>query len=696
MPNYKLTFKIYRGDELVRTETLEQDVVKIGKLSTSHVRLDDETVSRMHAVIEVSGDDIHVIDLGSTRGTQLNGEKVSKAKVSDGDEINLGDTRIVLGVERLEAEQPAAAPTPAPSPGAAAPPAPVAPPRPGVVPPVVSPTAAAPPPPRPLTPAPVAFSASDVAGATAADAELDDPSAARAIEVAAMFHDTVVEVAHLTDPARGKVSTFTYAKLALAAALVVGGLVLSIVGQVGVAAFTLVGGVAVGVLALIRLDSERVPPHYYIGADPQANFHIESTSVPSQLFPLVHSSGTDFALRFTDGMEGDVTLPAGERVSLKDLAKRPETRQAEGAHEWPLADGARCKLDLGDNTFLVNSVHRSRAIGLHFAKTHDWNDQLWNGVSAGAHLLVLFLMFSIPPGAKILSLDLFGTDNRFVKFLIKPPEQKEEEIPDWLKKQDDPGGKGQKHKDEEGKMGDKKSKKKDMYAIKGKTPDQQLARKMAEEAAKNAGVLGLLKQQQGSQIASIFGKDSALGADAQDALGNLLGDQIGEGYGVGGLGMAGTGRGGGGTGAGTIGLGTLGTIGRGGGGGSGQGYGRGAGRLGGRRARAPNVVPGQAVIRGSLDKEIIRRVIRRHINEVKYCYERELMANPDLSGRVAVQFTISGTGQVIASVVQSSTMKNPTVEQCIAQAVRRWLFPKPEGGGIVIVTYPFLLKAAGE
>ena len=322
---------------------------------------------------------------------------------------------------------------------------------------------------------------------------------------------------------------------------------------------------------------------------------------------------------------------------------------------------------------------------------------MWNGVSLGAHLLILFLMFSIPPDAKSLSLDLFGTDNRFVKFLIKPPEQKEEEIPEWLKKQDDPGGKGQKHKDEEGKMGKKEEKKKDqLYAIKGKTIDQQLARKMAEDAAKNAGVLGLLKQQQGSQIASIFGKDSALGADAQDALGGLLGDQIGDAYGVGGLGMAGTGRGGGGTGAGTIGLGTLGTIGRGGGGGGGAGYGRGQGRLGGRRSRAPDVVPGQAIIRGSLDKEIIRRVIRRHINEIKYCYERELTTNPDLSGRVSIQFTISGQGQVIASVVQSSDMKSPVVEQCIAQAVRRWLFPKPEGGGIVIVTYPFLLKAAGE
>jgi outer membrane biosynthesis protein TonB len=100
-------------------------------------------------------------------------------------------------------------------------------------------------------------------------------------------------------------------------------------------------------------------------------------------------------------------------------------------------------------------------------------------------------------------------------------------------------------------------------------------------------------------------------------------------------------------------------------------------------------------VRGALDKEIIRRVIRRHINEVKFCYEKELTKNPDLYGRVMVQFTIAGTGAVVASVVQQSTMNNPSVDECIAGSVRRWEFPKPQGGGIVVVSYPFVLKSAG-
>ena len=46
-----------------------------------------------------------------------------------------------------------------------------------------------------------------------------------------------------------------------------------------------------------------------------------------------------------------------------------------------------------------------------------------------------------------------------------------------------------------------------------------------------------------------------------------------------------------------------------------------------------------------------------------------------------------------ATAVASSTLGDPQVENCIAQAVRRWTFPQPEGGGIVIVTYPFMLTS---
>jgi len=100
---------------------------------------------------------------------------------------------------------------------------------------------------------------------------------------------------------------------------------------------------------------------------------------------------------------------------------------------------------------------------------------------------------------------------------------------------------------------------------------------VAEDAARSAGILGLMAADKGSFLASPHGGAFAVGSDDADVWGGLTGTEIGEAYGVGGLGLVGTGRGGGGTGEGTIGLGSVGTAGK----GSGSGYGRGAG-FGGR------------------------------------------------------------------------------------------------------------------
>ena len=165
---------------------------------------------------------------------------------------------------------------------------------------------------------------------------------------------------------------------------------------------------------------------------------------------------------------------------------------------------------------------------------------------------------------------------------------------------------------------------------------------------------------------------------------------VGDNFGYGGLGISGTGRGGGGTGMGTIGLGNMGTIGHGAGGGSGSGYGRGSGGLGGRSS-APQIRSGAAMVHGSLSKQVIRRIIKRHLNEVRFCYEQQLQSDPSLKGRVVIKFVIDAKGNVTAAAVSESTFNDTIIETCILQAVRRWKFPAPEGGGIVVVNYPFEL-----
>ncbi|MFO0609670.1 MAG: TonB family protein [Polyangiales bacterium] len=160
------------------------------------------------------------------------------------------------------------------------------------------------------------------------------------------------------------------------------------------------------------------------------------------------------------------------------------------------------------------------------------------------------------------------------------------------------------------------------------------------------------------------------------------------------LGASGTGWGGGGTGEGTIGFGDVGTMGHGAGVGSGQGYGSGAGRgLQGRGNRGPLVRAAPPSVTGLLSPEAIRRVVLRNLGQVTYCHEQGLSQNPGAAGRVTVRFVIGPAGAVLSSAVSQSTHPVSSVGACVANAVRRWQFPAPEGGGLVTVSYPFNLQA---
>ena len=103
----------------------------------------------------------------------------------------------------------------------------------------------------------------------------------------------------------------------------------------------------------------------------------------------------------------------------------------------------------------------------------------------------------------------------------------------------------------------------------------------------------------------------------------------------------------------------------------------------------PKVIHGRHTVKGSLDRDIVRRVVRRHRNEIRYCYEIGLKRDPKLYGQVQVKFTISGKGSVTSASVSSTTLKDREVEECMIRRVRHWFFPEPKGGGNVIVNYPF-------
>lgn len=537
----------------------------------------------------------------------------------------------------------------------------------------------------------------------------------RVAEIVAQYGSTVVDVQHLGQTPDRRRSAPAW--FALGGALVLGGLALfghdlaqdwdahaaavQAAAEVSAPApqapgtglaglgfgLAMLGLVPLGVAAARMQDRARTA--YTLGEGHDASFHV---AVPGHReLPLV-SGEREHTLRFTAEMSGEVQV-GDTHITLEELIRHGRaTRTGDGTYTFPLAAGGRARIHHHGITFFIHSVAPGRVI----ARRSEIDRPFWfhNGLSAAAigSLLVLTQMIPNEAGALALQDDL--TTSRFVGYLAQPDNHKEEDAIPSDEAVTEPGGEaGTRHVGDEGKAGKKESKQvSGRYAMKGPaTAIPTLARNYDPDmAARSAGVIGLMKADAGHFLASPYGSAFAVGNDDRDVWGGLTGTDIAESSGVGGLGLVGSGRGGGGTGEGTLGLTSVGLIGH-----NRPGDGVGLTRTTGftqRGTRVPQVLGTKAEVVGSLDKDLIRRVVRAHINEVRYCYNQGLGKDPNLKGRVAVQFTIGATGKVTSSVVGEQDIKDPGVSSCIVQAVRRWTFPRPASGGAVIVTYPFILQ----
>jgi len=312
--------------------------------------------------------------------------------------------------------------------------------------------------------------------------------------------------------------------------------------------------------------------------------------------------------------------------------------------------------------------------------------------------VLLAIAHLIPSDPRALSLDTLDASGRMARLMTVPLEVTAPEIDHARALTQTAGGSGSAAAAKpSGQAGDRKSHDTAHHlTIKGDARPQD-ARAVAAQIH-DSTLLAVLDGPRASAFADVLAAGSAMGPDVRDIVGNLIASNAGSAFGPGGLGPSGTGRGGGGEREGTIGGGgPLGTTGRiGGHGGPDYGFAPAVGGLHRRQSRGPDVSLEGASVRGSLDKEIIRRIVRRHLNEVRYCYQQALTRRPTLEGRLVTQFTIAPTGQVLAAIVQSSTLREVSVEACVVNAVKRWEFPAPDRGGLAMVSYPFTFAPAGD
>jgi hypothetical protein len=78
---------------------VKQKRVVLGRSRECDIQLADSNVSRRHAELRQEGASYWIVDLGSTNGIEINGKRVKRAKLRDGDEFTLGSTGVVFAQE---------------------------------------------------------------------------------------------------------------------------------------------------------------------------------------------------------------------------------------------------------------------------------------------------------------------------------------------------------------------------------------------------------------------------------------------------------------------------------------------------------------------------------------------------------------------------------------------------------------------
>ncbi|MCG3173213.1 MAG: hypothetical protein GMKNLPBB_01391 [Myxococcota bacterium] len=645
----EVKIQVYANGQEMSELSFNQPIIKIGRLSSAHIKLDDPTVSRVHAVIETDPEgNVTVRDMKSSSGIVVNGTRISdEARLRNGDEVLVGKTKLVIrfaapapgpvlapvaqpiresreDISTLEVAQDLrpAAPPPAPTPAVL----PVESPAPRPMMPRIDPDSVSarmkrvePARPRPVQEHGIGpmldFDQYEKEEATGSD---------RVLQIKVMWEGAPLDIYKFKAPSK----------------VVLGGM-------------------------LKRAGEPRLP------------YDLEG--VPAD-FPIVRTVSNETVLLWPEFVTGEVMV-SGARKTLANLIEERRAKpdsQYPGCHSYILPPEAQARLEFPGTEFHFRFVNRPKIPpGAHFTVDLGFLNSLISSflMTAMAVLVILLMPTDLTEGEG----EALQTQNVFEQLALVEEQKKEDKK---QKLQGEKRDEAKKEAKDEGKAGKVNEKQREtMMQSKAVDPKDK-------ERVRTAGVLGFLNK--GFAGADNLIGAKGLGGEMENFLAGITGGVGADSGGMMGGGLAGLGGGGGGDGTGTYGLGGVGTLGRGGEGGYGLDVGAKA-----KGEKKLNIEGGAPEIYGSLDKEIIRRVIRAHANEIRYCYEKELIRSPGLFGKVTVTFVINKDGGVENERIKDTELNNEDVETCMLRKLKFWKFPEPKGGGKVIVTYPFILKRSG-
>lgn len=430
----------------------------------------------------------------------------------------------------------------------------------------------------------------------------------------------------------------------------------------------------------LKIRHYPAPSMVTIGSNLENDFAVALDNLPSDAFALLNVDASTQHVAWTDGMVAEIQSEDDSFQTTDALrqAQKLETKPVLGGSQFSyvLHVYDKVAIQIDDITFFVRYVSPARRLKPGFLQGLDFN------YARSAILTLLFFLYAVaailitPLAPSGLSQDLFENPKRFSKILLKEEKEPEKKKPFELEASKTAKADA---------VSKDKLKFKDVKATtKGAPRVDPNKREKDRKIALNSGLFAALSGDGGGAVPSVFGP-GGLGTGINNALVGLRGAAMGDAGGAGGMGTRGTGPGGGGS---SLGIGGL-----------GDGSSRlsmGMVDLGGRGKSRYIVVPGRTITKGCLTKHQVESVLRRVHNQARYCYEKELTRNPNLSGKITTFFVIGSAGLVERTAITVNTMGDKAVEECLLRVIARLRFPPCTGGGVAEVTYPWIFKAGGE
>jgi hypothetical protein len=418
--------------------------------------------------------------------------------------------------------------------------------------------------------------------------------------------------------------------------------------------------------------------------------------VPAELAPF---SRTEI-VAMRDGLPR-VVAPAGSELQVRNGSPSIAADDGRGGSSVALSEGAVADVSFGALSFRISSVTAGKRMPRELGGDTRGLGSSFVATFAAVATILGTLAYYTPALGLTLDEDLERERlHALLAILQASADREEKQTPGDGQAQKIEGGgtPGTAAKGPEGKMGrpEKPSVQK-RFAISG-GGELTLSRPQLIAEVKEFGTIGILNQFNSRAVPqALWGADVPNGPDAEDAWGELYGEEIGESGGAGGLGLIGLGEGGGGRGEG-VGIGGIGTCGTncgmgpgkwgiGPGGGTADSVGRTAGP--GHVTKVPTVRPGKLELSGRIPAEVIQRTVRQNYGRFRSCYDMGLRTNPNLTGRVTARFVIGRDGAVSNAMNGGGDLPDAAVTSCVISAFYGLSFPAPDGG-IVTVTYPIM------